>query len=77
MRILLILLLLVNASFAQTVVYSDNMEDAGWTWKGVPRVLLNSYYTGGNTGTTNVPINTNYFNSSDSCFALFGVGAGS
>lgn len=64
-------------SYSQTVVYSDNMEDTGWTWKRVPKVLLYSYHTGGNSGTTNQPNNLNYYSSADTCFALFGTGLGS
>lgn len=76
-KLLIVLLLVSVFGYAQTVVYSDNMEDTGWTWKGIPRVLLNSYYTGGNSGATNFPASSNYYSSFDSCFALFGTGLGS
>lgn len=53
------------------------MENTGWTWKGVPKVLLNSYYTGGNSAVSDNPSNQPLYTSSDSSFALFGTGAGS
>jgi hypothetical protein len=63
--------------FSQTTIYSDNMESTGWTWKGVPKILLNSFYTGGNSAPSDFPANSLRYTSTDSSFALFGTGLGS
>lgn len=76
-HLLIILTLLTNTLFAQTVVYNDNMEDTGWTWKGIPKVLTNSSYIGGLSSSADVPSLTPQYSSTDSCFRLTGVGTGS
>ena len=73
----LVFILLFMKGFSQTVVYTDNMESSGWTWKGVPKTLLNSYYTGGNSSSSDSPSNSPLYTSTDSSFALFGTGLGS
>ena len=75
-NILLALFFIYNISFGQ-IVYSDNMEHIGWTWKGVPRVNTFSSYVGGNAFASDAPSNTSMYNSFDSCFRLVGNGLGS
>lgn len=75
--ILLLFILITNIVNGQTIVYSDNMEDTGWTWKGIPKTLLNSGYVGGLTAGNDSPANSPLYNSLDSCFRLIGVGLGS
>lgn len=70
-------LILYFNGFCQTVIYSDNMESSGWTWKGVPRLLLNSTFTGGFSSATDFPANSVLYTSIDSSFAVFGTGLGS
>lgn len=71
------LFFLLDSAKSQTSIYIDNMESTGWTWKGIPKVLLNSYYTGGLSNPSDFPANSPLYSSSDSAFALFGVGLGS
>jgi hypothetical protein len=74
--IILLFILITNIVNAQ-VIYSDNMEDAGWTWKGIPKVLINSGYVGGLTSNNDSPANSPLYNSLDTCFRLVGIGLGS
>jgi hypothetical protein len=74
---LIILILISNSLFGQTVVYCDNMEHIGWTWKGTPKVFTNSSYIGGVSSAIDVPSLTQQYSSSDSCFRLTGFGTGS
>lgn len=77
-KILLInFLLLSNILFAQTSIRIDNMEDIGWTWKGQPKVLINSSYVGGFSTLTDNPPNSSLFVSSDTSFRLLAIGTGS
>jgi hypothetical protein len=70
-------ILLFMKGFSQTVVHNDNMESSGWTWKGTPKMLSNSYYTGGISSASDFPSNSPLHTSTDSSFALFGTGLGS
>ena len=72
----LVFTLMFVRCFSQTVVHNDNMESSGWTWKGTPRVLLDSHYTGGNSSASDFPSNSHLYTSCDSSFALFGTGLG-
>jgi hypothetical protein len=72
----LVFTLMFVRGFSQTVVHNDNMESSGWTWKGTPRVLLDSHYTGGNSSASDFPSNSHLYTSCDSSFALFGTGLG-
>jgi hypothetical protein len=78
--IFLLFILTINNVNAQTI-YSDNMENIGWTWKGIPRVgsksTLVSKYVGGLTSIADSPAYSPLYSSSDSCFMLYGAGPGS
>ena len=76
-KIIALLLVLIQSSFAQSVIYKDNMESIGRTWKGIPKTLLTSGYTGGNSSINDLPASSPLYNSIDSCFRLTGVGLGS
>ena len=74
---LIILIFLTQVCLGQTVVFSDNMESTGWTWKGIPKTLLNSGYVGGLSATNDIPSNSPLYSSFDTCFRLVGTGTGS
>ena len=73
---IIIFLLSLNTCFGQTLIYRDNMEDTGWTWKGVPSLLLNSKYTGGISRSVDAPPNTALYTSFDSAFVVLGKDSG-
>lgn len=73
----LTLLILTQFCFAQSVIYRDNMESIGRTWKGIPKTLSTSGYTGGNSSVSDLPASSPLYSSFDSCFRLTGIGLGS
>lgn len=75
--LLVALLLFATTCIAQTPLYLDNMECVGYTWKGIPKSLINSGYIGGQSGPLDVPASTNLYVSVDSSFRLVGNGLGS
>ncbi len=75
--IIALLLLFVTPCIAQTQLYLDNMECLGYTWRGIPKSLVNSGYIGGQSNATDLPSSCNLFASSDSSFRLVGNGLGS
>lgn len=75
-RLLIILLLLWKSSTGQ-VIYFDNMESTGYTWRGVPKVLVNSGYVSGLSAASDLPSNSPKYSSSCTSFQLLGAGLGS
>lgn len=75
-RVLISMLLLWSSASAQTV-YFDNMEVSGYTWRGVPTVLLNSGYVSGSSAASDVPASSPFYSSATTSFRLLGAGAGS
>ena len=76
-KIVLLLLILTQFCSAQSVIYRDNMESVGRTWKGIPKTLITSGYTGGNSAASDLPASSPLYSSIDSCFRLTGIGLGS
>jgi hypothetical protein len=76
-KLIFLFVLITNIVVAQTTIYTDNMEHVGWTWKGIPKVLITSGYVGGISSATDSPSNVPLYSSPDSCFRLLGVGLGS
>ena len=75
--LILFLLIVTNVVCAQTTIYSDNMENIGWSWKGQPKLLINSGYVGGLSNSNDSPASSPQYVSTDSCFRLIGTGLGS
>lgn len=71
------MLLLSISLSAQTTLYLDNMESVGYTWRGVPKVGINTGYISGVSNATDVPANTNLYSSSITSYRIFGSGLGS
>ena len=69
-QLYLVLIFLTQVCLGQTVVYTDNMESTGWTWKGIPKTLLNSSYVGGLSAINDIPSNSPLYSSFDTCFPL-------
>jgi hypothetical protein len=77
-HILIALVIFINSnSYSQTTLYFDNMECLGYTWRGIPKTLVNSGYIGHQSSPTDNPASCNLFVSSDSSFRVTGNGLGS
>jgi hypothetical protein len=76
MKYLIVLLLLFNISYAQTIVRTDSMELPS-TWRGVRVPGIYSGYVGGVSSAVDNPANSIQYVSSDTCYRLLGTGIGS
>ena len=72
-----LLILLYNFTFGQSLIYNDNMESSGYTWRGVPKIGLYTSYVGGSTSTLDLPSTTLQYVSLDSSLRILGTGTGS
>ena len=82
MKKLIFLFTLITSTVNAQVVYSDNMENTGWTWKGTPLIasrtnLTFTRYVGGLTSIADLPAYSPLYISSDTCWIVSGVGPGS
>jgi hypothetical protein len=75
-KVLVLLLLLCNSSFAQTIINADSMELPS-TWRGVRVPGIYSGYVGGVSSAVDNPANSIQYVSSDTCYRLLGTGIGS
>jgi hypothetical protein len=81
-KVILLLFTLITSVTNAQVMYSDNMENVGWTWKGTPLIasrtnLPFTRYVGGLTSIADLPAYTPQYSSSDTCWIVSGVGPGS
>jgi hypothetical protein len=76
MRTLFILLLLANASFAQTLIKGDDMESTS-TWRGASTTGINSSFIGGLSNLIDNPGSYPMYSSFDTCYQVRGNGLGS
>jgi hypothetical protein len=82
MKKLIFLFILITSVTNAQVIYSDNMENVGWSWKGTPLLLTRTgltftKYVGGLTSINDSPANSPFYSSSDTCFRVSGLGPGS
>ena len=73
MRFLLLLILLYNTSFAQTILYQDNCELTGYNWRATWTSPNVSYVTG-TSAATDLPANSPLYVSSNRSIMFQGVG---
>jgi hypothetical protein len=82
MKKLIFLFTLITSAVNAQLVYSDNMENTGWTWKGTPLIasrtnLTFTRYVGGLTSIADLPAYSPLHSSTDTCWIVSGVGPGS
>ena len=76
-KFLTILILIPKLLLGQLLVYNDNMEVSGYTWRGVPKIGLYTSYIGGNTVAADLPSITPQYSSADVSIRILGTGTGS
>ena len=81
MKKIIFLFTLITSTVNAQLVYSDNMENTGWTWKGTPLIatrtnLTFTRYVGGLTSIADLPAYSPLHSSTDTCWIVSGVGPG-
>ena len=76
-KLLVLLALIPKLLLGQLLIYNDNMEASGYTWRGVPKLGIHTSYVGGSTTAADLPATTPQYSSVDTSLRILGTGAGS